>query len=117
MRGSFTLDSPAKTCVQHVLAGEIMYRLFQRYVVFLVIAKQYLYGTVKTIAISNNIDNMALFLFTFFHANILFYEISLDWIAIFHDRFGLRMFFILLILLEGDLGTYFLSLPRLSACF
>lgn len=69
----------------------------------LVISKQYLYGTVKAIAISSHIDNMALFLFAFFHANILLDEISLDYIAIFHGWLGLRMLFILLILLEGDL--------------
>ncbi len=80
-----------------------MYWLFQWHVVLLVIAKQYLYGTVKTIAIPSHIDDMALFLFAFFHVNILLVEISLDWIAIFHGRLGLRMLFILLILLEGDL--------------
>jgi hypothetical protein len=47
---------------------------------------------------------MALFLFAFLHANILLDEISLDWIAIFHGHLGLRMIFILLILLEGDLS-------------
>ncbi len=80
-----------------------MYRLFQRYVVLFVIAKQYLYGTVKTIAISSHIYNMVLFIFTFFHVNILLDEISLDYVAIFHGQLGLRMLFILLILLEGDL--------------
>ena len=68
-----------------------------------VIAKQYLYGTVKTIAISSHIDHVALFLFVFFHTNILLDEISLECIAIFDCRLGLRMLFILLILLEGDL--------------
>ena len=70
---------------------------------FFIVAKQYLYDSVKTIAISSHIDNIALFLFVFFHTNILLDEISLNYIAIFNGWLGLRMFFILLILLEGDL--------------
>ncbi len=100
---SFTPGSLAKTYEQQVFLSEIIYYLYQWNVVLLVIAKHYLYGTVKKIAISSHIDNMALFLFAFIHANILLDEISLDCIAILVAGLVWGMFFNLLIRLEDDL--------------
>ncbi len=63
-----------------------MYHLFQWHVVLLVIAKRYLYGTVQAITISSNINDIVMFLFAFFHTNILLYEISLDLNAIINGQ-------------------------------
>jgi hypothetical protein len=45
-----------------------------------------LYGTVQAITISSNINDIVMFLFAFFHTNILLYEISLDLNAIINGQ-------------------------------